>query len=232
MTEAPRWKDFSHINCWIFDLDNTLYPHESNLFAKIDQRMGEFLCDFLQVELPEAKAVQKKYFHEHGTTLNGLMQNHDIDPHDFLKYVHNIDVSDLAANATLASALEQLDGRKIIFTNGSIFHAKNVSSQLGIEHHFDHIFDIAAADFRPKPDKGVYEKLVRELDIDPTRAVLFEDMAVNLAPAHEMGMITVWIPNPAHWSSEGSEGVHIHYTIDNLANWLEALLEDKIRTNL
>ncbi|WP_339634069.1 pyrimidine 5'-nucleotidase [uncultured Sneathiella sp.] len=227
MAKLPLWKNFKHIDCWIFDLDNTLYPSKSNLFAKIDVKMGEFISEFLNVDLVEAKNVQKKYFDEHGTTLNGLMQNYDIDPSDFLNYVHDIDVSDLSASPELGSALEQLPGRKIIFTNGSHYHATNVSSQLGIDHHFEHIFDIVAADYKPKPHKPVYEKLIRELDIDPEKAVLFEDMAVNLAPAHDMGMTTVWIPNDAHWSTTGAEGEHIHYQTDDLARWLTELLADR-----
>ncbi|WP_340148979.1 pyrimidine 5'-nucleotidase [uncultured Sneathiella sp.] len=227
MTKLPLWKNFEHIDCWIFDLDNTLYPSKSNLFAKIDVKMGEFISEFLNVDLVEAKNVQKQYFNEHGTTLNGLMQNHDIDPTDFLTYVHDIDVSDLAASPELGSALEQLPGRKIIFTNGSHYHATNVSSQLGIDHHFEHIFDIVAADYKPKPHKPVYEKLVLELDINPEKAVLFEDMAINLAPAHDMGMTTVWIPNDAHWSTAGAAGDHIHYQTDDLARWLTELLADR-----
>lgn len=227
MTGTPRWKNFDHIDCWIFDLDNTLYPSKSNLFAKIDKKMGEFISDFLQVDLVEAKNVQKKFFHEHGTTLNGLMLNYDINPNDFLDYVHDIDVTDLVASPELSAALEQLPGRKIIFTNGSHYHATNVSTQLGIDHHFEHIFDIVAADFKPKPHKPVYEKLVREFGITPEKAVLFEDMAVNLAPAHEMGMTTVWIPNEAHWSSQGAEGPHIHYQTDDLTRWLGDLLADR-----
>ena len=113
MTENPRWKSFDHIDCWIFDLDNTLYPSKSNLFAKIDKKMGEFISDFLKVDLIEAKNVQKKYFHEHGTTLSGLMQNYDINPADFLDYVHDIDVSDLLAAPELSDALEQLPGTKL-----------------------------------------------------------------------------------------------------------------------
>jgi putative hydrolase of the HAD superfamily len=227
MTENPRWKNFDHIDCWIFDLDNTLYPSKSNLFAKIDKKMGEFISDYLDVDLVEAKKIQKKFFHEHGTTLNGLMQVYDMNPTDFLEYVHDIDVSDLVADPALSTALEQLPGRKIIFTNGSHYHAINVSTQLGIDHHFEHIFDIVAAEFKPKPHKPVYEKLVREFDITPEKAVLFEDMAVNLAPAHEMGMTTVWIPNEAHWSSHGAEGEHIHYQTDDLSQWLSALLSDR-----
>ncbi len=227
MTKIPYWKNFQHIDCWIFDLDNTLYPSKSNLFAKIDKRMGEFISDFLNVDLVEAKNIQKKYFHEHGTTLSGLMQNYNINPADFLDYVHDIDVSDLAAVPGLSSSLEQLPGRKIIFTNGSVYHATNVSTQLGILHHFEHIFDIVAGDFKPKPHKPVYEKMVREFSIRPEKAVLFEDMAVNLAPAHEMGMTTVWIPNEAHWSSADGEGEHIHYQTDDLARWLTELLADR-----
>jgi putative hydrolase of the HAD superfamily len=227
MHNDPLWKDFDHIETWIFDLDNTLYPAHTNLFSKIDKKMGEFISDYLSVDLLEAKLVQKKYFKEHGTTLNGLMQNHGMDPKDFLDYVHDIDVSDLAIATDLSQALDQLEGRKIIFTNGSHFHATNVSSQLGIDHHFDHIFDIVASDYRPKPDIGVYQKLVEELEIDPAKSVLFEDMAKNLAPAHDMGMITVWIPNEAHWSHDNSEGDHIHYSTQDLAAWLHTLLDGK-----
>jgi putative hydrolase of the HAD superfamily len=228
MKNLPKWTDFDHIDTWIFDLDNTLYPAHTNLFAKIDKKMGEFVSGFLGVDLPEAKLVQKKYFHEHGTTLKGLMQNHDMDPQDFLDYVHDIDVTDLAAAPELSDALEELDGRKIIFTNGSHYHATNVASQLGIDHHFEHIFDIVSADYRPKPNIDVYEKLVRELDINPEKAVLFEDMAKNLAPAREMGMITVWLPNEEHWSHETAEKGHIQYSTDNLAEWLCSLLKDKV----
>jgi len=229
MKKLPTWPEFAHIDTWIFDLDNTLYPAHSNLFAKIDKRMGEFISNFLSVDLAEAKALQKKYFHEHGTTMRGLMQNHDMKPDAFLDYVHNIDVSDLAKAPELSSALDQLEGRKIIFTNGSHYHANNVSSQLGIDHHFDHIFDIIAADYKPKPNSDVYEKLTDELEIDPTKAILFEDMAKNLLPAHEMGMKTVWIPNDAHWSHDSSEGDHIHHVTDDLPRWLHDLLADKAR---
>ncbi|PHQ69472.1 MAG: pyrimidine 5'-nucleotidase [Sneathiella sp.] len=229
MIQTPAWKDFAHIETWIFDLDNTLYPAHTNLFAQIDKRMGEFISDYLSVDLVEAKAVQKKYFHEYGTTLSGLMQHHDMKPDDFLNYVHDIDVSDLAAAPELSRALEQLVGRKIIFTNGSHFHAANVSSQLGIDHHFDHVFDIIAAEYQPKPHMDVYKKLTDDLEIDPTRAVLFEDMAKNLLPAHEMGMTTVWIPNEAHWSHDSSDGEHIHHMTDNLTQFLHELLADKAR---
>mgnify|MGYP003675447082 FL=1 len=227
MMTSPRWQDFENIDSWIFDLDNTLYPSATNLFARIDKKMGEFISTLLQIDLLEAKKLQKSYFHEHGTTLRGLMQVHRINPTDFLEYVHDIDVSDLAAAPELGAALEKLPGKRIIFTNGSLFHAKNVSTQLGIDHHFHHIFDIAAADYLPKPHKPVYEKLVKEFDINPERAVLFEDMAVNLAPAHDMGMKTVWIPNDRYWSADGGVDAHIHYKTDDLGDWLTRLLDDR-----
>ncbi len=227
MPKNSNWSHFEDINVWIFDLDNTLYPSHCNLFSQIDKKMGEFVSNFLQIDHAEAKIIQKKYFHEYGTTLSGLMKRHDITPDDFLHYVHDIDVSQLARAERLSQALDQLEGRKIIFTNGSEAHATNVSRQLGIDHHFDHIFDIKSADYIPKPDITIYEKLVRELDIVPEQAVLFEDMAKNLKPAHELGMTTVWIPNDEHWSHETSDGDHIHHIADDLSDWLHTLLTDK-----
>lgn len=221
------WPQFADINVWIFDLDNTLYPAHCNLFAQIDKKMGEFVSNFLQIEHSEAKAIQKKYFHEYGTTLNGLMSRHNMKPDDFLHFVHDIDVSNLERADKLSNALDQLEGRKIIFTNGSEAHANNVSRQLGIDHHFEHVFDIKQSNFVPKPDLAVYEQLINELNIEPTRAVLFEDMAKNLKPAHDLGMTTVWIPNDEHWSHETSEGDHVHHVADDLSDWLHALLENR-----
>ncbi|MBL4740972.1 MAG: pyrimidine 5'-nucleotidase [Sneathiella sp.] len=227
MENENIWSQFADINVWIFDLDNTLYPAHCNLFAQIDKKMGEFVSDFLQVEHAEAKAIQKQYFHEFGTTLNGLMSRHDLKPDDFLHFVHDIDVSNLERADKLSAALDQLEGRKIIFTNGSEAHASNVSRQLGIDHHFDDIFDIKKSNFVPKPEMAVYEQLIEELDINPKKSVLFEDMAKNLKPAHDLGMTTVWIPNDEHWSHETSDGDHIHHIAEDLSEWLHALLEDR-----
>src|SRR5690606_8167825 len=190
---------------WIFDLDNTLYSSTTNLFARVDKKMGEFISKLLDINLVEAKKLQKKYFREYGTTLRGLMEVHRINPAAFLDFVHDIDVSDLVSAPELGAALEKLPGKRIIFTNGSHYHAVNVSTRLGINQHFDHIFDIVAAGYLPKPHKPVYEKLVRDFDINPERAVLFEDMAINLLPAYEMGMKTVWIPSEHDWSRESCD---------------------------
>ena len=186
--------------------------------------MGEFVSNFLNVGHGEAKALQKQYFAEYGTTLNGLMTCHGLKPADYLDYVHDIDVSHIEPDHRLSDALGQLTGRKIIFTNASEAHAQNVSKQLGIDHHFEEIFDIHKSNFIPKPEISVYRKLLSDLDIDPKRSVFFEDMAKNLKPAHDLGMKTVWIPNKEKWSHEQSTGEHIHHVVDDLTDWFEKLL--------
>jgi putative hydrolase of the HAD superfamily len=227
MIKEANWSHFKDIDVWIFDLDNTLYPAHCNLFAQMDVKMGEFVSNFLNIEYDEAKALQKQYFAEYGTTLNGLMACHGLSPQDYLDYVHDIDVSKIEPDLRLSEALEQIDGRKIIFTNASAAHAVNVSRQLGIDHHFEEIFDIHKTDFVPKPEKSVYERLLSELDIDPKRSVFFEDMAKNLKPAHELGMKTVWIPNQEKWSHEQATSDHIHHVVDDLSDWLHDLLASR-----
>ena len=227
MNKKPNWKDFDHIDVWVFDLDNTLYPSHCDLFTQMDKKMGEFVSQYLQVEYDEAKKIQKEYFAEYGTTLSGLMHRHGMDPAAYLEYVHDLEIDHIEQDTKLESALDQLDGRKVIFTNASDAHARNISRQIGIDHHFDDIFDIHQSDFVPKPEMSVYEKFLKEFDIDPTKSVFFEDMAKNLKPAHELGMKTVWIPNTAHWSHEQSEGEHIHYVTDDLSTWLTDLVKDK-----
>ena len=229
MIKEPKWHHFEDVDVWIFDLDNTLYPAHCNLFAQIDVKMGEFLTKYLQVEYPEAKALQKKYFSEYGTTLNGLMKCHGMDPAEYLEFVHDIDVSHIDPDHRLNKALEQIEGRKIIFTNASEAHALNVSRQLGIDHHFEDIFDIHKSGFIPKPEIAIYKKLLEDLDIDPIRSVFFEDMAKNLKPAHDLGMKTVWIPNTESWSHEQSGGAHVHHIVEDLSHWLEALINDRNR---
>ncbi|MBE7635421.1 pyrimidine 5'-nucleotidase [Sneathiella sp. P13V-1] len=227
MIKKPNWQDFDHIDVWIFDLDNTLYPSHCDLFVQMDKKMGEFVSQYLQVEYDEAKKIQKEYFSEYGTTLNGLMHRHGMDAAAYLEYVHDLEIDHIEQDIKLNEALDQLDGRKVIFTNASDAHARNISKQIGIDHHFDDIFDIHQSDFIPKPEMSVYKKFLEEFDIDPTKSVFFEDMAKNLKPAHDLGMKTVWIPNKAHWSHEQSEGEHIHYVADDLSQWLTDLVSDK-----
>ena len=209
---------------WIFDLDNTLYPEKCNLFAQIDKQMGIFLSDFLGVDHGEAKQIQKRYFMEHGTTLNGLMLHHDMKPETFLNFVHDIDYSPVLKDDRLNDALEELPGRKLIFTNGTIKHAEAVLDRIGIAHHFEGMFDIVTSDYIPKPNAEPYHKMIAEFDIDPTKAVMVEDMAKNLKVPADLGMKTVWVKTTADWSSMGSEGGHVHHVTDDLSDWLHALV--------
>ncbi len=207
---------------WVFDLDNTLYPRDCNLFAQIDVKMKAFISELLNVNVEEAQHIQKQYFRTYGTTLRGLMENHGLTPEKFLDYVHDIDVSPVPPNPALNNVLHRIDGRKVIFTNGSVAHAENVLGRIGITHHFEGIFDIIAADYVPKPERSTYEVFVREHNVDPTRAVMLEDIARNLEPAHAMGMTTVWIRSKHDHSAMGADGNHVHHVIEDLVEWLES----------
>jgi putative hydrolase of the HAD superfamily len=219
-----RVADFAAIDTWIFDLDNTLYPASCNLFDQIHRRMGEFIAGLLGVDLEEAKRLQKIYFREHGTTLRGLMTVHGIDPAAFLDHVHRIDLSPVPRDAALAAALAALPGRKLVFTNGTVRHAENILSHLGIAGHFAGIFDIAACGYVPKPDPAGYAELVRRHAIDPSRAVMIEDMAKNLAPAAALGMTTVWLRGTIDWAREGAEADYVHHVAEALTPFLAELV--------
>ena len=149
---TPKPLELDHINVWLFDLDNTLYPAHCNLFSQIDLRINEYVAKLLDLNLENARVQQKLYFREHGTTLRGLMLDHNVDPHHYMDFVHDIDLAPVDASPDLDAVLHKLPGRKLIFTNGSTKHAENVTGKLGIEHHFEAIFDLAASDFLPKPD--------------------------------------------------------------------------------
>ena len=153
-----------------------------------------------------------------------MMEVHDISPKDYLEYVHNIDLKSILPSPALNQSLEQLPGRKVIFTNGSKTHAKNVTDRLGITHHFSTTFDIADCEFTPKPDIGVYVKMLKALSIDPKSAVMIEDMACNLVPASALGMTTVWIRTEEAWAKEGAGGDHINYCVDDLTEWLKTIV--------
>jgi putative hydrolase of the HAD superfamily len=217
--------NFAHIDTWIFDLDNTLYPASCRLFDQMDRRIGEFMAELLGVSFEEARGIQKHYFKTHGTSLRGLMIEHGIEPTGYMDYVHDIDLSAVPPNLQLGAALADLPGRKLVFTNGSEKHAKRLLAHLGITEHFAGIFDIEAAGWLPKPERKTYEALVRRFHIDPTRAVMVEDMAKNLEPAHAMGMTTVWVRNDGShlgWHVEGDGAAHVHHVADDLAAFLRA----------
>ena len=213
-----------HVEWWVFDLDNTLYPASCNLFAQVDQRIGEFIAGYLKVDADEARRIQKQYFREYGTTLRGLMSHHALLPDRFLEYVHLIDVSPVPPSPALAAALGRLDGRKIVFTNGSTAHAERVMDRLGVSQHFDGVFDIVAAEYQPKPDPESYRLLLERHRIDPRAAAMLEDLPRNLVPAAALGMTTVLVRTDADWAQDGADGDHIHHVTDDLVGWLEAVI--------
>lgn len=231
---ARRDGGFEHVRHWIFDLDNTLYPAECHLFAQIDARMTTFVETALGVDHATARFLQKDFYARYGTTLSGLMIEHQIQPEDFLAHVHDIDLGDVEENPALAAALSALPGKKYIFTNGSVAHAENVIGKLGLGRAiFDDIFDICAAAFTPKPHRATYERFVTRCAIDPNDAAMFEDLAPNLEAAHALGMTTVLICSDADWFADEpahkrparltDRHTHVHHMTDDLTRFIGAI---------
>ncbi len=221
-------RDIEH---WIFDLDNTLYPAQNNLFSQVDRRMGEFISERFGLPFEAARARQKKYFKTYGTTLRGLMTEDDVVPEEFLSFVHDVDFDVLQENKDLNGAINRLQGDKIIYTNASRDYAVKVLDKLGLSGVFREIFDINSAMFKPKPDPASYFKMIDDLGINPEKSVMIEDMARNLVPARDMGMKTVWVRTEhdysGHKDSGGGYGLgHIDYTAPNLAEWLKRAVKD------
>ena len=225
VSSDPSPLDTASIDVWLFDLDNTLYPASCRLFDQIDRAMGQYVADLLSLEPVEARALQKQYFREHATTLRGLMTHHNIDPHDYLSVVHDIDHTPVQPNPRLDAALERLPGRKLIFTNGSVPHAEAVLERLGVTRHFEAIFDIVASDFIPKPDLAPYHELLRRHGIAPNRTFFAEDSARNLVPAHALGMTTLYVQHGADWNVDPhSDADYIHHRCEDISDWLETLV--------
>ena len=214
-------KEFQQVKYWIFDLDNTLYSGKTKVFEQVDKKMSKYISTKLKVSIEEAKKIQKNYFHEYNTTLNGMIKNHEIDANEFLEFVHDIDIEFLKKDLKLSEELKKLDGKKIIFTNGSRKHAINVTQKIGIHQHFHDIFDIVDSEFIPKPAVEPYNKLVKKHKIDPKLCVLVEDIARNLKPAYEMGMKTVWIENDEPWASKFSDSDFVNFRTNNLSEFLK-----------
>ena len=208
---------FSHVETWVFDLDNTLYPPEVRLFDQIEVRMTDYVMQSLKVDRAEADRLRDHYWRTHGTTLAGLMREHGVDPGPYLTTVHDIDFSGLSVDAGLRAAIAALPGRRIVYTNGCEPYARRVLEARGIEDLFDAVYGVEHADFLPKPDRAAFDRVFGQDGLSPAAAAMFEDDARNLAAPHEMGMKTVHVapaPEPAP---------HIHHHTDDLATFLRAL---------
>lgn len=218
--------DPARVDTWIFDLDYTLYPVAARVFEQIDQRMGLFIEGLLGCDHAEARRIQKMYFHDHGTTLAGLMHYHAIDPHEFLGFVHDIDMTTLAEAPRLEEKLLALPGRRLIFTNGDAPYAGKVLDRLGIAHCFEGMWDIHAMEYRPKPEPSAYAGMIAALGVDPERAVFVEDSARNLSPAKALGMQTVWLDLGTDWGDRAKDDAAIDLVIDDIGEWLDACLAE------
>jgi putative hydrolase of the HAD superfamily len=214
---------FAHIRNWIFDLDNCLYPASAGLFELIDERMGAYIQRLLDCDPTEARRVQKHHFHTHGTTLAGLMNEHGVDPEDFLSDVHAIPLDRIDCDERLASSLDRLPGRKFVFTNGDATYARRVLGAIGIGGRFDDLHDIHASSYKPKPDPHGYALLCERFGIEPAHALLVDDMAANLKPAKALGMTTVWVDNGSERGTHG-HGDFIDHRIRSVTDWLQQIL--------
>ena len=225
---APR--GFANVETWVFDLDNTLYPHHLNLWQQVDERIRSYIMEFLKLGRDEAFRLQKDYYKRYGTSMRGLMTEHGMKADDFLNYVHAIDHSPLEPNPVLGAAIDKLPGRKLILTNGTRAHADAVMRRLDIHTHFEDVFDIIAAELEPKPLPQTYDKFLALHGVDPARAAMFEDLARNLEVPHALGMTTVLVvPEGTRevfresWEMEGRDADHVDHVTDDLAGFLARL---------
>ncbi|WP_375451868.1 pyrimidine 5'-nucleotidase [uncultured Devosia sp.] len=229
-TPTPN-RSLSHVTDWVFDLDNTLYPRTCNLFAQIDLRITNYVMDLTRLDFEAARALQKTYYRDFGTTLNGLMHQHEVDPDHFLNTVHAIDYAPVDPHPALVAAIAALPGRKFILTNGDVGHARAVLKRLGGDALFEHVHDIRAMTYVPKPHRAAYDGFLAAHRIDPNRAVMFDDLEKNLLVPHEVGMSTVQVvagADFAHeqvdaWELDRSIGPHVHHVTENLAGFLREL---------
>jgi putative hydrolase of the HAD superfamily len=223
-------RSFSHVDTWVFDLDNTLYPHHVNLWQQVDARIGEYIGSFLKVPPQEARRIQKDYYRRYGTSMRGMMTEHGVRADDYLAYVHRIDHSPLEPNPAMGAAIARLPGRKLILTNGSTDHADKVLERLGIGSHFEAVFDIVAAELEPKPAPRTYRKFLTLHGVNPGTSAMFEDLARNLVVPHDLGMTTVLVvPDGAKevvredWELEGRDAAHVDHVTDDLTGFLQGL---------
>jgi putative hydrolase of the HAD superfamily len=230
-SERESTRRFDHIEAWVFDLDNTLYPHHLNLWQQVDDRIRDYIAKFLGVTHEEAFRLQKDYYRRYGTSMRGLMTEHGMQPDEFLDFVHQIDHSPLTPNPALGAALEQLPGRKLVLTNGTRRHADAVMKRLAVHEHFDDVFDIHAAGLEPKPSERTYARFLERHGVDPVKAAMFEDLARNLEVPHALGMTTVLVvPEGTRevfredWELEGRDAPHVEHVTDDLVGFLERIV--------
>jgi putative hydrolase of the HAD superfamily len=230
VSEPRAIRGFRETRAWIFDLDNTLYPAECNLFAQVDHRMGEYIAKYLGVPYAYARHLQKSYYRQFGTTLSGLMRVHKMEPGPFLEYVHDIDLTPVAESPELRRAIERLPGRRLIFTNGSRRHAERVAEKLGILPLFEDICDIAACEFVPKPERDAFDRMIGQHGVDPAKSAMFDDMPHNLEAPHMLGMTTVlvrssYMDHPVQEEMRRWQGLpeHIHHSTEDLVQFLNGL---------
>ena len=207
----------------LFDCDGVLYQDLESVFGQVSKRMTKYISNKLKINLTDAKKLQTNYFHKYNTSLNGLMIHHDIPPQEFLKYVHDIDLSFMQKDCILRSEIEKLSLKKFVFTNGSKEHVKNITSHLGIDDLFDGVFDIVDANFHPKPAAEAFDLMVKKFKIDPTETLYIEDIAKNLSIGKERGATTVWLINNEYWGKKESEKDYIDYKIKNLSLFLKEI---------
>ncbi len=231
MNQDKDQRSFGHVDTWVFDLDNTLYPREINLWQQVDTRIRDYVAQFLGVSTDDAHRIQKEYYQRYGTTMRGMMTEHGVSADDYLRFVHAIDHSPLEPNPALGAAIEKLPGRKLILTNGTVEHAQAILKRLEIHEHFEDVFDIIAAELEPKPAAQTYEKFFVRHDITPSRAAMFEDLARNLEVPHRHGMVTVFVvpktkeaAGRQDWELAGHDAPYVDHITDDLTSFLERIV--------
>jgi putative hydrolase of the HAD superfamily len=231
MSQDKDKRGFGHVDTWVFDLDNTLYPREINLWQQVDTRIRDYVAQFLGVSAEDAHRIQKDYYQRYGTTMRGMMTEHGVSADDYLRFVHAIDHSMLMPNPALGAAIEKLPGRKLILTNGTVEHAQAILMRLEIHEHFEDVFDIIAAELEPKPAAQTYDKFFARHDITPSRAAMFEDLARNLEVPHRHGMVTVFVvPKTKEavgrqdWELAGQDASFVDHVTDDLTGFLQHIV--------
>jgi putative hydrolase of the HAD superfamily len=229
---AQNLGDFRRVSAWVFDLDNTLYPRHTNIYAQVDGRIHDYVRRTLGLPFDEAQRLQKDYYRRYGTTLRGLMIEHGITPDDFLEYVHDIDHTPVEPNPALGDAIERLPGRKFILTNGSRRHAEKVAERLGITRHFEDIFDIVWSELMPKPHRETYDRFLVATGVKPAEAAMFEDLSRNLEVPHALGMATVLVVPEGtrtvlteEWELEGRDAPWVEHVTDDLGAFLGSVVD-------